>query len=1018
MSSEFSVDFTKFYRPLQSVADTSEEWGPFNKKELFRFFYIEITEQTLEEQRSQGEKKIKCLDVVATVILVFTRVISVLLPLAICYCPAWVPWGIGLPLVLILSIVRGKLNGKVEVYRRENEYVPYLKEFLKHYSVKKLHPVGEWDLPKLDERLKSDLMMKEELQKRHPKSAKRIKRTVERHDLEMTPFVQQYAACRFAGMQHMQAKWAGIRKVQGEAASLLRKGDLVQFEKKHCEALQAAYETLNAMPLNGSDFPALCARDQVESVVSMYGNFCRLFPEVDALFKEGELLYAGYAFLEEAERTYASWQDYLQFAKDIKGKMTPLVHLLERSAPPASADEILEALSAIQENQLRVALWKLIDQTREIKKQLKGWIERHPLRCQVAIDQKMQAFDEQEVLSKEDLRALATWIRHYPRNSEKKCVEIPKNVHFPKKIREWLESHPGMRFKTAVELFEASFKLREALEKAKPEWTKIMRTAHAIDSEESYQNCFDTLGHFRKEILEPLQKLIMQAGAESRIKVWLRAMFLKTPALPFDQEKPKGSLLRRRKVEELRLNELLRAQDSKMLWANRWRKIAVQTPIYLLLAVEAIFALYFTTPWFYWGCCFATVVLGAISYYVDYRLKKMDREKQAIKLQAILRDHPDIGVVPGTRPQLAELKKTQQRYGLDGVASTWAKTLMEGDKALHNPNSIEEAKKFLSDLASEGGKKSTSYLENRLILLYSQYREMDPKSSQGRNTRKSIFEIEKSLLYSKYLKMDPNSEAGKETRKRLLKMERRIFNIECHYPDPSSKKGREISERLKQIELSLLRKPFPEKTVSAYEKLMLKRNQVDAKWDRVGEKIMALNKRRTEYLSVSKKFEALPKKMERLRTLSTLLKGQLALMASALEGGHERNAVDAVEEILAETKEILKEIGANGRSEEKDEQLKQRLERLQMLPQEVLLQVSRKMEFEIFSIDHELFRIERLLVRLQNDENFMSKTAVDEKVGALDHSLQELEQKRLFFKEKYNLLSQKIKELGPSQAIA
>jgi len=1209
------INFQKFYdeNRLRSFARQSIETcelGPFEKKEIPRFFYLENAKKLLEAKRAKGERQLKSLEVAEKIILIFVRIISVLMPLASCYCPAWVPWGIGLPLVIIFSIVHGKIQGKIDTKRREVAVVPYLKEFLKHRSAQKLHPIGEWDLPEIDERLKSDLMMKNELQKRHPKSAKEIESILGKYDLELTPAVQQYAAYQFAGIRHREAKWAALKKAQCGTLEPLRRKDWDAYANKQKKVLQAAYEKSNSIPFDTFDVPALSARDQIEALLVLYSNLNRLYSEVKGLVEEGEKLYALYPCIEDNLRTFAQWPAHKKDFDEAKEKIAPFISLLDKGRkPPVSSTELFKALSDIQSSQLRPLLLLLIHQTREIKTHVQRWIGEHPEKRLEAVEERMRQWDEKDILTRKDLKSLSKWIGKYPRWSKKKCVEIPRKVGFPRKIKGWLETRPDMRFKSVNDLFMDASTMRKRFDLADKKLKTTFNSFKistdqnnlsnhpgalvpklSINSSEDYLRFNKALTEFKKEALSSISKLILQAGTESRIKIWLKAMFFKTPALPFAQEKlpPRNTPLRMRKIEEFHLNALLRSQDSKMLWTNRGRKIAVQIPINLLLVVEAIFAIYFSTHWLFWGCCILGALLSGVSYYVDYRLKKMDREKQTIKLQSILRDHPDISVIPGTRPRLAELKAMQEKYGLEGVRLAWARTLMKGDSALRVPKDIKSARNILSDLASEGRKKSTHYLENRLILLRTAFRGMDEKSSHKKPTKKRILEIEKTFLYAKYLKMDPTSNRGKETRKQLLRYEKNILEIQYGNPDPKSEKAKKITEHLKRMEVALARKSHTERKATSsgkatllpskikelefqnslledvwaflvqaatdegqernstekvedvlkelkkilresratgannnnniaqrakdilnrlkslpqkqiveqskkveqdlflnkkklthilYEPLTIDRHDVDKKWDHIGEKIVALKRRRADYEKVAHKFNVLPQKLETIKSQGILLQGQLALLQKATEGDQARNFDESVQDILAETKEILQKSqsseqqieslldrlkllpkpkllaqikqleslnvqdalqqdllhlvrqslegkhvrGSDEKLENILEEMKEVLqefqsnsqplvgiqERLQLVPQEQLLNQIEKIKYDISVSEHEFMRLGRALLRLQQDKNLGSGDAVKKMINTIDAKLAELEKTRHSLQEQYDSLFHK-----------
>src|SRR5262245_20696569 len=112
-SSEFSVDFKKFPIVIPPVPtdkndrrykkdprvitdpalyDLSREKDPafykiYDRKETPRFFYIDTAEEWMQAYQERGERWKTFFYVLAKIITVATTILSVLMPLAVCYLP-------------------------------------------------------------------------------------------------------------------------------------------------------------------------------------------------------------------------------------------------------------------------------------------------------------------------------------------------------------------------------------------------------------------------------------------------------------------------------------------------------------------------------------------------------------------------------------------------------------------------------------------------------------------------------------------------------------------------------------------------------------------------------------------------------------------------------------------------------------------------------------------------------------------------------------------------------------------
>ncbi|MFC2049272.1 hypothetical protein ACFLR2_01195 [Chlamydiota bacterium] len=701
------------------------------RKEKARFFYLQHIEDWRKSDAAIGAKWAKVFDVASKVMAIVSASFSVLMPLAIFYLPAWVPWGIGIPLILALSYAQFKVKSKVEIYQREKEYVPLFDGFLKQPTVKGLQPTGEADLPATDERLKSDLMMRDELEKRHPASGKELASLANRLGLEVTPYLQQAVAAEQAGQSQIREKWKGVQNLTHDVTAAAREEDLPKFIKKMKEKEALAHEEPHPTARYGPG----TVRGSLQAVLQLYRSFCAQFKELDALRKQGEALY-------NASPDF--WAAYAEEAAKVKGVLEQYGN--ERTA---HLDEFVLAPDFASQ----LVLYNLLDQTRQLKGALEAWIAAHPTKRHEAIRAQLQQYGKEEVLTKEQLKIFAQWIVKHPRGAEQKLIHVSKQL--PEGLKSWVEKHPQMRFETVNDVYDRADDVSDHFIAAQAAFALLKVEEKALTT-------------FETEFMTPLKGMITGQSGSSKFTRVLQTAFTKMPAIPFAKEPlPKEESLRVRKVEEIHLNRLLKSIDSQMLFTNRVRKYALRIPLVVLFAIEGIAAIYLSTPWIFWGICVLALVGEGISYFVDRRLQQMERKKQAIKLQHILRDHPEIGVVPGTRLRLDAVKEVQKKYGLEGVRPTWARILTE------EPNTLFEDPRTL---AEEGSKEADAYLQNTLIHLRSWHVQTQDRA-QKKALRAEIKCIEK-VLSPQVKEVSPKrvqEEARQERLKAFDQVTRRIL---------------------------------------------------------------------------------------------------------------------------------------------------------------------------------------------------------------------------------------------------
>ena len=822
----FKVDTSWLQLPRRGTPPYREgEPGKvYARKELNRFVHIDkISDEQNAYATEGGSTRDYVLDVISKVIAVILPTLSVLMPLAVCYLPPWAPFGIGLPVILILSIVQSQIKSKIEIYKREQTFIPLFSDFLQHPTFKTLQPMGQEDLPVQDERLKSDEMMHEEVEERRPLLKRPEKpdsrfdldvpsyryRTVatiaNRYDVEISPYLQQAVAAEYAGMPHKQEKWIGVFNLQEDILAAAREGDFKAFSKKIAKREELSCES-NCPAV---DYPPLTLRSYVKSLAELYNRFYLKIKSLDHLHKEGEALYSVSA---------EGWQQYLELAGTAKAQLEKCKEDADR------LDEILFA----PDYALELIFYRLNAETRRIEEQLQKWIAAHPTKRHRAIQTRLDHYVIQVMFTENEFKRFTAWVNEHPHEANQKIVKLGQKFpiefkawmdkhpqlhfetardllervglirksfphpiqevltaqqlgvvfvnwveqhpdlidqtildlagRFPKELKGWIEQHPQMRFETARDVFSRSVKVFELFQAAERAYKGLKKESHAIDA-------------FEETIMAPLAAEISGQNGAVEFKQKFRAAVTKLPAIPFAKEviPEKTSPLKSRKIEEISLNKLLRDVDSQMIFTNRARKYGLRIPLVALFAIEAIVAFYLSTPWIYWGLGALAALGEGVSYYVDKKLQEMERKKQAIKLQYILRDHPEIGVVPGTKSHLKPVKQAQQKYGLDGVGATWARILTEDTGTpVESAQNLLAAAEATRTLAKEGSEVAATYLEAALLNLYSQRSVLQAigkkdraHSAQLRNLTKRIENIEK-VMYSAEEAPEPKNPTPKQ----------------------------------------------------------------------------------------------------------------------------------------------------------------------------------------------------------------------------------------------------------------
>jgi|GEM_PF-6970854 len=776
--------------------------------------------------RKDDQEENSLFETISKVISVCMAILSVLMPLAICYMPEWVPWGIGVPLGLALLFGKGMIESKIEVYKKENEFVPYLSGVMNHHTLKGFEPIGVNDLPLVDYRLKSERLMKNKkeeeswfqtpLQKKQPKAwdsrydldqisykKENVSAVATRIDLEVNSGLKYASALQFSEKTEKIEQWKTIKEKQRELFQAAQKSSAVTFTKIFNELEAMSYEpmTINrgaemggkvVVPCHPSlEYRAPSAERHYDSLVQLYRHgFSNPFESLQKIFEEGAALYGlplpefGPLTKKQAQCTpYVAWMTYLSFARIVKEELE------------THGKDPTYRLS------LRSLIYELIGETRTIKRILEQWVEQHPRTKHAALQLELDQLSEKILTSKktlikdrpkDQLGQFVNWLSELKLHKNPKIKEVIQDL--PKDLKSWIQIFPEMKEKEVREVFDAAFKATKKFEEARKKWASVAIESEAIEK-------------YQKETLIPLKKAVAKQGKGS---LWYRLSYsqktpFSKPALPKSDASPKVTpstpeatsssdlnllpeirdalshlkqvrhldeprleIVKLRSFEEIRLNERLRHVDNEMTQVHYARVYGLRLPLALLIAIEGVVFFYFSSPWIFWGFSAIAAVGEGISYFVDKKLEKIEKQKQTIQLQYILRDYPNIGVVPGTHPRLEPIKKVQQQYGLEGVRPTWARLLVE-------PNAPEEP--------FEKIEQATLYLKDALLNLKTQRNRIEiqcrlsssvPLENEKTKIKRRIDDLEKVLFPNRKKQLTKEQEKTEKEaeKKRLANLEK------------------------------------------------------------------------------------------------------------------------------------------------------------------------------------------------------------------------------------------------------
>lgn len=971
MVSQFSIDTSRFVHQRAKLHLLPESPEQRLRRSSWQqdLEYIKAVDRDIERFDSVERPVMKRLQTIEKVIYVAIAVFLLLLPLGVSYFPPWLPWGVGLPTLLILGVLGAKVKQKIEVKQRYYDALLLMREMLNQHSFKALHPLGEWDLPAVDRRLKSDLLMQKELKKKHPESADHVERLVASLDLDVTPMMKLHAARKLAQLPDNTSEWGQIKEKVIEAKEHLRNGDLEAYKKKMAEAKKFGLFIGGAPPDLDSLSPS--AQTQVRGVFGNYQYFNQLYQELYRTYEEGQLFF-GPDFCEK-------WNDYLEFAGKVSAEIKRLTPLFERADTPAK--DWLAAARYVKEKELEVVIAILVERTRQLNREIQTQISNHPVMRIEAYKASFTDIDK-KILQARTILDLGMWIDQNSEEAKRPIGEVMHDLPHAEEIKAWMETHEEWIVDPVAEIYERNFLMRYEYQEAKKQaaslWPQFDLEPLSMSVIQKKQDRLDDLEEEEKEqlrleildlqrkldnairqappseevtaynqsVMFSLRKLVGHGGEPSFWKRFWKALTRKLPTHPFDPvgvPEEKG-FEKGRKIEEIVINDLLKKVDREMVLSNRIRRYGLEwAAITVLLIVEAIF---WSNPWVAWGVSTSMLAIQGVSLYIDYRLRNSDKKKQGLKLQMLLRDHPLITRIPGSRPGLQDLRDTQGKYDLNGVTRTWARVLAEGDDVLQVPGSREEALAICRRVAGEGSEEARPPLERRLLYLRT-------LRAQGDHSHEVEIRKLQDLLYP-----------------------------------PLANRKKPITKYINTV-------------TNAWNRAIFYRKHVEERLDLIAQETVRLQEEVGRFDQACRNAEKIRRSLSAidldiLRRDYKIASYLLENVQAACEGEHERAATENLEELLQEMNLIVSRIHDQGNSEELTRGLSSCFGRLSRFPVERLLPVIERLHVGCLEMEQEAQNYQRLnhrLSSLQKRFGSFDRSAVEGQLEELGRYLNEAKER-------------------------
>lgn len=335
-----------------------------------------------------------------------------------------------------------------------------------------------------------------------------------------------------------------------------------------------------------------------------------------------------------------------------------------------------------------IKMASLIENAQKIKEDTEKRIENLPQKQNQRFKKTLDKLD-QKVLQSHVIRDLDNWIQQNPKKANRYILDVIDQLPHHAEIKKQLDCLEHLHLNSVIEVYKQNVAMRKRLDNVeKPDETK------------------ESIALFEKEVLNPLKRFINNYNGEPSHCKRLGKALRKPPAYPFDpvQIPKKSSYLRTRKIEEKRINELLQQIDREIVLTHRINEYGISWGLDRgLFLADAIFLLCFSNLWITFGISAALIGAKILYKYVNYRIRKMEEKKLAIRLHSILRDRLVI-------EDQNELKRLQEKYDLSGMAPTWSRVLAEGKGVLSES---------LYTIASKGSKEARRPVEKRLLYLLS-----------------------------------------------------------------------------------------------------------------------------------------------------------------------------------------------------------------------------------------------------------------------------------------------------------
>lgn len=633
-----------------------------------------VVEAQIQQFEGSDRRTVRILDAADKIFFVLNTLISVGMILAVAFLPAWAPWGIGLPSILILGIIRTILNSKSESLKQRFEALLHLRGMVDSRSFKALLPKGEWDLPAIDPHLKSDAMMKDILMKSHPSGALDIARMTSAVspsklgisknqkccDIEITPFVKIQAAHTFSQLPSYRDSWQSVIDCVSQAKKDLKERKVESYLEEMGEARARAL-VIGGSPPNMQHLSIRPGKeDYLHPIEAMQSSVKRLHREIESLHIRGAHLYNTF---------HTKWDAYVEKYSEF----LELVYEWNRYEEDLSRLEEFGSGEMLNCFQMEIALRNYIDTSTTLRAELASWFSSHPTSLMAEYLDHL-AGQNSQMLSQAAVRMLGRYERTLPIEELTRTEEAEPELL--SELKPWLEKHYDLRMETVGKIIQRHLAMRSTIQNGYARLRQI--------GELPFEQQALALSAYKKDHVSAINKMMGYVGEAS---FWRRvgsALFGKVgPAfLPFDQtplqEEDQG-YLRLKKIRELRINQHLEKIDSRMLLINRIKILGLEQVVSIALLIVSMVVS--GNIWVAIGTSVGMLGIQLGSKAVDLHLKTLQKRKQGLKLQKTLWQYTAITEIPGTASELEEVNRVSRKHGVDleGVHATWGRVL--GEKA-------------------------------------------------------------------------------------------------------------------------------------------------------------------------------------------------------------------------------------------------------------------------------------------------------------------------------------------------